>query len=752
MAYINEKIFKAKYALDDNETFEMMCRRVADNEEQFLAIKNKEIMPAGRHLAAKGSPFNKTLFNCYALSHQNIPDKGIDSRESISMHESRSDNLASRGGGIGTNWTSLRPINTLISSNGGGSSGTVSFIRRYSFGQSIVTQGGSRRGANMACLMINHPEIEKFIDAKQDLNELNNVNISVMINNEFMNAVKNDQYIDLYFPDFEKNKQEYNNNWDGNLFETNLDIKVYKTIKAKDLWNHICTNAWKTGEPGILFYDNINNVSNYRDIEKVKNVNPCGEQTLPEDSSCNLLSINLLEHVLFGNRNSGVNVNKLDMSIKKAIDYLDKAIDIENYTDKLIEKNQKYYRQIGLGIMGFADMLIMLGIKYGSEDSFMFTEGLAQFILDRAYYWSAMRSKEYGKAPIWQEHGMNDHYINLCSKETQEIVRKYGLRNSAVLSIAPTGSISMMCGVNGGIEPYFAFRYERDDVLGKRIIEEDIVNNAPNTECLVTAQEVTPEQHVKMQAIWQKYVDSSISKTINLPSTATVEDVQNAYMLAWELGCKGTTVYRDGCRMGVLNHIKDDVSDDVTDIRNIFKEYGNRVIPIGVKPPKSSYMKKKKVKTNNGKKFYFMTGYLEKTFETPFELFITTNCHEKNDVVESIIDKMRYLLIDKGVDEDIVVSLRDKAKKSSQNNIDRIARLISMALRHNLKIDDIVCVLDEYTESISSLIYHIKKHLESLIPDNTIVESEKCPECGSDIIYVSGCKQCSDSACGWSKC
>ena len=163
-------------------------------------------------------------------------------------------------------------------------------------------------------------------------------------------------------------------------------------------------------------------------------------------------------------------------------------------------------------------MLIMLGIKYGSEDSFMFTEGLAQFILDRAYYWSAMRSKEYGKAPIWQEHEMNDHYINLCSKETQEIVRKYGLRNSAVLSIAPTGSISMMCGVNGGIEPYFAFRYERDDVLGKRIIEEDIVNNAPNTECLVTAQEVTPEQHVKMQAIWQKYVDSSISKTINLPS------------------------------------------------------------------------------------------------------------------------------------------------------------------------------------------------------------------------------------------
>ena len=270
-----KKIFKAKYALDDNETFEMMCRRVADNEEQFLAIKNKEIMPAGRHLTAKGSPFNKTLFNCYALSHQNIPDKGIDSRESISMHESRSDNLASRGGGIGTNWTSLRPINTLISSNGGGSSGTVSFIRRYSFGQSIVTQGGSRRGANMACLMINHPEIEKFIDAKQDLNELNNVNISVMINNEFMNAVKNDQYIDLYFPDFEKNKQEYNNNWDGNLFETNLDIKVYKTIKAKDLWNHICTNAWKTGEPGILFYDNINNVSNYRDIEKVKNVNPC---------------------------------------------------------------------------------------------------------------------------------------------------------------------------------------------------------------------------------------------------------------------------------------------------------------------------------------------------------------------------------------------------------------------------------------------------------------------------------------------
>lgn len=1066
MANINEKIFKAKYAISDDETFEMMCDRVGFNKDQSMAMINKLMSAAGRHLRTRNSGLNLTLFNCYLLTHLNIGGKGIDSRESINEHEGRADLIASRGGGIGGDWSCLRPKDSNISLNNGGSSGVVSFIKRFAYGQDVISQGGSRRAANLASLQVFHPDVVEFINVKQNLDIMNNMNISVSISDQFMMAVKEDKEIDLKFPDFELDKEKYNREWNGNLFETDLQMKTYKKVKARDIYENLCYNAWKTGEPGVLFYDNINNVSNYRDVEKILSTNPCqidsspiikqnglstfkelkvgdkiwsengwtsvvnkwsngvkkvyeyrttsgyflgtenhrivqngekievdlaesidvlagglkitninqkdvidglvigdgitkdskvflyigendkcyfdskvknfighcsdnyrktifyvdttivpeelpltykrviperfkkdpnkmagflrglfsangsvvangrritlkassfniikdvqlmlsslgirsyfttnkskkvsfdngdyvcresydinittdrfifkekigfihdykmnkiiesgvnnrhktsdivsktyigelevfditvdnkthtywsgghnvsncGEQILPANSSCNLLSINLLEHLKndFGIYN--IDYDKLSNTIMLGIDYLDTAIDEEKYTDEIIEKNQKYYRQIGLGIMGLADLFIMLGIRYGSEKSFEVAEEIFQFMLDKSYMYSALRSKKYGKAPIWKGNKMHDHYLNLCSKETQDLVNKYGLRNSAVLSIAPTGSIAMMLKVNGGIEPYFAFRYERDDVLGKRIIEEDITKKAPNKECLVTAQEVTIEQHIRMQAIAQRYVDCAISKTINLPSTATIEDVKNAYMLAWELGCKGITVYRDGCRAGVLNHIKDDVNKDVTDIRNIFEKYGDKVIPIGIKPPKSSYMKKKKVKTNNGKKFYFMTGYLEETFETPFELFITTNCREKNDVVESLINKMRDLLVSKGVDQNIVEALKDKAKKSSQNNIDRIARLISMALRHNLKIVDIVNILDEYTESISSLIYHIKKHLESLISDNTIVESEKCPECGNNIIYVGGCKQCSDTNCGWSKC
>jgi Ni,Fe-hydrogenase I cytochrome b subunit len=201
----------------------------------------------------------------------------------------------------------------------------------------------------------------------------------------------------------------------------------------------------------------------------------------------------------------------------------------------------------------------------------------------------------------------------------------------------------------------------------------------------------------------------------------------------------------------VLNHITK-TNEDIIEIKEMFNRYGDEVIPIGIKPPKTSYMKKTKVRTNKNKKFYFMTGYLEESFETPFELFITTNHYERNDVTQSLIEKMGTFLIDKGVNSDVVKKLKDKADTQSQNNIDRVARFISMAMRHNVKIADIVVILDEYTENISSLIYHIKKHLESLIGDNTIVDNEKCPECGNNIIYVGGCKQCSDTSCGWSKC
>ena len=723
---VNEDLFKLKYA-NNNETYEGMCNRVAFTVEQAELMKKGLFMPAGRHLAARNTNTRKTLFNCYGLGVIN-DGCGVDSRKGINSLEGRADEVSSAGGGIGVCWSFLRPRGAVIGSNNSYSSGQISFMDRFAYGQAAMTQGGGRRGANMGLTNDWHPSVFEFIDSKQDLSKMNNMNISVILSDEFMRAVKEDADWELVFPDYEvTGKKIYNDNWNGKMRDwkaLGLPVKVYETVKAKSIFDKIVVNAHTTGEPGVVFEGNVNRVSNTLESNWINVCNPCGELMLcAANTSCNLGSINLSA---LTSHNGTVDFVKLDRVIYHGILYLDAAIEAEVYFDDEIEKNQKYYRQIGLGVMGYADMLIKMGLVYGSKEALAFTEKLAAFILDRAYYASALLSKEKGRAPVFKETKLNDFYVKKCSPETQEMVAKYGLRNATVLSIAPTGSIAMLLGINGGIEPYYKFRYERNDVMGKRIIEANIVSEAPNRECLIEASDVDVAGHVETQSVWQQYIDSSISKTLNIPNTATKEDVAEAYLLSFDRGCKGTTVYRDGSREGVL-----------TDVPKVLKNKA--------KLPTELYAKRNKIKVK-GDNFYFVTSYRDKELSDPVELFIVTNKSVKNDVTETILGSLRALMVDAGVDEVMVGTMVEKAAK--HRNIDKIARYISMGLRHNVPIHDIVGEMLDSHEHIGSLVYQVTKHLMSLI--KTKVESQLlCPECGEKLMHVEGCLSCS---CGYSRC
>lgn len=763
---INEPIFTRKYAQNKNETFEDMCNRVAYNDNQKNLMLQHIFMPAGRQLVARGSKLKRTLFNCYAIGFRNINNKGRDSKAAINDIEARSDEISSRGGGIGINFSVLRPKDDWYNEEDGNyfknsfSSGTTSFIERYAFAQRAITQGGSRRGALIGILDIWHPEILKFLTMKNNLTAINNMNISPLISKRFMQAVENDDDWNLIFPDLNKvNKKKYNDLWDGNIEKWmnkyKLPVKIFKTLKARKLWHILIESAWKTGEPGILFEDNINETLNYNKQTIINTVNPCGEQILPignngGGSSCNLASINLA--ALFNEKKQLFDWHTFDYVIKEAVKYLDSSIDEEKYFDERIEQNQKYYRQIGLGIMGYADLLILMGLQYGSDKALQFTEKLMQFMLDKAYKYSALLSKEKGNAPVYNNIKMNDYYLRKCSFETQQLVKKYKLRNSNVLSIAPTGSIAMLLGVNGGIEPYFKFQYERNDILGKRIIKAAITKKAPNKKCLIDAQSVMPEKHIKTQAVFQKYVDSSISKTVNLPKNVSLKDVENVFKLAYKSGLKGVTIYRDGCRESVLNAIKEKEKNhevvNNNELYNLYMQKGKEIIKEGIKPPRNSFLKRTKINVGN-KKYYFFTGYLTKRFEKPYEFFIVTNSYEKTEIANQLIDDMSNYLLSKGIKKEIIDAMKKKFAK--QSNIDKIARLISMSLRHNVSLIDICNILEKYTESISTLLFRIRKHLMSLI--NNGEKAGKCPLCNSNLIHMNGCIQCENiEECGYSKC
>src|SRR6266536_1651380 len=471
--------------------------------------------------------------NCFVIPS---PD---DSRQGILDNLKLMTEIMARGGGVGINLSTLRPRGSYIKTVNGTASGPCSWAQLYSVATGdVIQQGGSRRGALMIMLDDNHPDIEEFITVKRTAGKIEHANLSVCISDKFMQAVNDDADWDLI--------------WQG---------EVKKTIRACSLWDLICTSAWESAEPGMVFMDRYNKLSNTWYYEDIRCVNPCGEQGLPPWGVCNLGALNLAAFV----ENGKMDWERLAEKSKVAMRFLDNVVDANEY---FIEENrvaQLSTRRTGLGTMGLADALIKMHIPYGSEESVPVIERIYATIRDAAYEASADIATEKDPFPKFDRNKyMQGQFIKRLPKAIQEKISKQGIRNAVLLTQAPTGTTSLLSGVSSGIEPVYDFALVRRDRTGEHILYHPLLQtwrdehpNEPTPKYFVAANDLTPEEHVRVQATIQYYTDSSISKTVNAPNSHTVEDVQKLYRLAYELGCKGITYMRDGSRVGVLSHIEE---------------------------------------------------------------------------------------------------------------------------------------------------------------------------------------------------
>ncbi len=575
-----QKVFEDRYALKDEEgnLLENNPKEMWDRIAGFLAKNNSELyeeyyniledfkfVPAGRQLAGIGSKGDVTFYNCYVIPFHNRtnPEAGLDSRGAIMDTISSCVEISARGGGVGLNWSVLRPTNCYVAGVNGKSSGSVSWMKAMDGVIMQVVQGGSRRGAQMYILEDWHPDILDFVKVKEDLVELNGANLSVGISDKFMEAVKEDREWILKFPDTRYHK--YDQEWDGDisLWENKgYPVKEYKRVKAREIWDMICEQSYKTGEPGVVFLERYNKWSNTRGIERIIGTNPCGEQGLGGWSVCNLASINLIHFI---DKEAQINWKDLKRTVRSGVRFLDQIIDENEYIYPEIEEKQSKIRRIGLGTMGLADAMLIAGIRYGSKESIDLIDKIYSFIRDTAYEMSTELAAEKGTAPGFDaERYLNTYFIKKLPERLREKIAKYGIRNLSILTQAPTGTTGMLAGVSSGIEPNFNWEYYRQDNLGKRKVYHWLAQGYRNQEkelpkYFVTAQELSPKEHIMIQAKIQEYLDSSISKTVNAPKDHTIEEVKRLYSYGYNLGCKGTTYYRDGSRSGVL--VNDDTDE-----------------------------------------------------------------------------------------------------------------------------------------------------------------------------------------------
>lgn len=630
-----------------SEVEETKERKAKSFDAFYNQLASMNFIPAGRVLYGAGAETDVTYFNCYVMPFVK------DSREGISDHRKQVMEIMSRGGGVGTNGSTLRPRNTLARGVNGKSSGSVSWLDDIAKLTNLVEQGGSRRGAQMIMLVDSHPDIVEFIISKmqnprilrylientedEQMKQLANeklkftqltetefdlyqgivnykaipgqggftdaamkqatdllrdggtysvhnpdflagANISVCITKEFMDAVEKDDYYELRFPDVENYTPEemkaYNEQWHevGDVRkweEMGYGVRVYRKVKAKELWNLINVCATYSAEPGIFFIDNANDMTNAKAYgQQVVATNPCGEQPLAPFSVCNLAAVNLAE--MADKDTHTVNVEKLKDTVETGVRMQDNVIDATPY---FLEENRKQAlgeRRVGLGVMGMHDLLIYCETAYGSEEGNKLVDQVFEIIATTAYRTSIELAKEKGSFPfligeteeetkMLRERFIQTGYMQKMPADIREGVLEHGIRNSHLLTVAPTGSTGTMVGVSTGLEPYFSFSYYRSGRLGKFIevkadIVEEYLNEHPEAadkelpEWFVTAMDLSPEAHADTQCVIQRWVDSSISKTVNAPKGYTVEQVESVYRRLYKGGAKGGTVYVDGSR------------------------------------------------------------------------------------------------------------------------------------------------------------------------------------------------------------
>ncbi|MFH0749225.1 MAG: adenosylcobalamin-dependent ribonucleoside-diphosphate reductase [Candidatus Bathyarchaeota archaeon] len=503
-------------------------------ENEFYSIMSRlEFLPNSPTLFNAGTGTSFGLSACYVLPIE-------DSLESIFSAVKKMALIEQGGGGVGFDFSRLRPAGDIVKSTKGVASGPLSFMRVFDTATDVIKAGGRRRGAMMAILRVDHPDILEFVSSKSNSGIFTNFNISVAVTDDFMDSVQNNKEYDLINP---------------------RTGKSVKTINARIIWGQIIENAWKSGEPGILFIDEINRYNPTPSIGWIEATNPCGEQPLLPYESCNLGSVNLSRMI---DETGNVDWERLKGTIHVGIHFLDNVIDTNIFPIKEIEVMTKGNRKIGMGIMGFADLLIRVGLSYDSQEAVNLGERISRFFSEEAGKASEELAKQRGPFPNFEKSIWRD--------------RVSGRRNATVTTIAPTGTISIIAGCSSGIEPLFAITFMRHVLEGARLFElnplfervaktrgiysaelmEKIAKSGTvkNLEeipedikmIFVTAHDISPESHVKMQAAFQKYTENAVSKTVNLPHDATVKDVENVYFLAYRLKCKGITVYRYGSR------------------------------------------------------------------------------------------------------------------------------------------------------------------------------------------------------------
>lgn len=578
---LRKQVFMDRYSLRDADSGEamesypeQMWGRVAKGVAQFEktktlqkkwedkfydVLKDFKFVPGGRILSGAGTGYEVTFFNCYVIPS---PE---DSRGGIMDNITKTVEIQSRAGGVGLNLSSLRPRGARVRKVNGTSSGPVNWAALYSTANhDVIQQGGSRRGALMLMLNDWHPDVEEFIKVKEDLTKIPGANLSVCITDKFMKAVKEDADWDLVFPDFMEDDR-YDDIWDGDIDEWKAKggkVKVYKTVKARDIWKMISQAAWRSAEPGLHFIERSNKRSNTWYFEKLVATNPCGEQPLGAWSVCNLGSMNLVAYV---NDEGEFDYDRLGQDARVAMRFMDNVVDANFYFYPENQEAQMNIRRTGLGTMGLGDTLIKMKVRYGSDESLGIIEKIYKTIRDNAYTESAMLAAEKGAFPKYEKDKfLKGWFIKRLPKDVQKLIAKNGIRNGVLLTQAPTGTTSLLSGVSSGIEPVYNFEFKRKDRIGEHIIYhplfkqwKDANPDAEKPDYFVCAMDLTPEEHLKVQAKVQEYTDSSISKTVNAPNEYTVEDVERLYTLAYDWGCKGITFFRDGSRQGVLENISD---------------------------------------------------------------------------------------------------------------------------------------------------------------------------------------------------
>ncbi|MBT3311846.1 MAG: vitamin B12-dependent ribonucleotide reductase [Desulfobacterales bacterium] len=668
---------------------------------EFKFLPNSPtLMNAGRRLGQ--------LAACFVLPVNDSIDDIFDTVKNAALiHKS--------GGGTGFSFSRLRPKNSRVGTTGGVASGPVSFMKIFNTATEQVKQGGTRRGANMGVLSVDHPDIMEFINSKEDNGDLNNFNISVAVTDKFMEAVKNNETYDLINP---------------------ANGKKTDTLKASEVYKFLVKHAWENGDPGVVFLDKMNRDNPTPELGEIESTNPCGEQPLLPMEACNLGSINLAKFVVEQNNELAIDYKALKDTVHLSVRFLDNTIDMSKYPLAEIDEMVKGNRKIGLGVMGFADLLYQLKVPYNSAKALEIAEEVMGFIQEESHRASETLAKKRGTFKNFSK----SIYAKSDGPE---------FRNATTTTIAPTGTLSIIAGCSSGVEPLFALSFIRTVMDNDKLVEvnphfEKVAHErgfySPDLmdmvaakgsisdikeipedvkKVYVTAHDISPEWHVRMQAAFQKYTDNAVSKTVNLPHDATEKDVLKIYNLAYELGCKGVTIYRDGSKINqVLSVSKKEASNKNEELMSVKDR------------PDTLEGFTTRMKTGMGHLYVTVTEMNGK----PFEVFATIG----------------------------------KSGKSTTAKTEAIGRLISLALRSDVSVEHIV----EQIKGIGGehaifqkggLILSVPDGIGRILEERYLKDGKNknygyqkslkgnaCPECGQNITFEEGCMTC--HSCGFTKC